>query len=402
MQNVLSIAGIDWARYRLTRFRVYAICAALLAISLGVAAMQYSTARDNVLANGTTIGGDYVAFNVAAREAAAGHAAALYDPKAFEESLQRLGPPVKKFGLTFQYPPSYLFLILPLALFGFVPGFIVWAGAGAAAFFASLRAAGVRGLFLFVILTAPSTFHAVITGQNGFLTAALLIAAGYHADRRPILAGLAAALLTVKPQFGVLLPVAYLAAGCWRAFLTAAAGAVLLAGASVLTFGLTSWAAFISAFHLASDNLAGGRFPLFKMATAFAAARMAGLPVAAAYALQIAFAFAAALLVGLVWRRVKDADLRAAVLCAAAFLATPYGYYYEFVILAFPLAVVARRALEEGWLQYEQWIVAALFIAPLWLPGETRHYGLSYAFLIVLAVLACVLRRLRPKLETDS
>ncbi|MEL7239255.1 MAG: hypothetical protein AAGK78_10360, partial [Planctomycetota bacterium] len=44
--------------------------------------------------------------------------------------------------------------------------------------------------------------------------------------------GLAAALLTIKPQLGVLLPIAYLAGGYWRAFFYAAFGSIAFAGAA--------------------------------------------------------------------------------------------------------------------------------------------------------------------------
>lgn len=393
--NSLRLAGpIDWSRCRLTRFRVIAACALLLATSLGVAFFQYSNAKDYVLPAGTTLGGDYVAFYAAAKEAAAGRIEGLYDAESFEARLKEHGPPRERYGLTWQYPPTYLFVILPLAAMGFAPGYVFWTGAGAAGFFASLRSAGFKGVFLFVILAAPSTFHAAITGQNGFLTAALLILAAFHAEKRPIIAGLAAALLTVKPQLGVLLPIAFLAGGCWRAFLVAAIGTLALGAASLAVFGADAWSAFLDGARAASGNLAGARFPLYKMATPFAAARLIGLNESASLAFQIVCTLTAAGAVALVWRRVREADLRAAILCASVFLAAPYGYYYEFVILALPVAVLARRGLETGWLRYEQIILPVIFALPLFLPGEAKESGLPYWFFLMLMVWGSVLRRI--------
>jgi hypothetical protein len=395
MMRLLSADAFDPARYRLTRLRVVAICAILLATAISVAVAQFSSARDLILPAGAPVGGDYVAFHVAAHESANGRAAALYDAASFEAKLKELGPPKERYGLTWQYPPTYFFVIAPLALFAFIPGYVLWTGIGAAAFFASLRAIGLGGVILFVILAAPSTFHAVITGQNGFLTAALLAIAAFLPDKRPIAAGLAAALLTVKPQLGILIPIAYLAGGCWRAFFVAAAGAIALGVASVAVFGIGAWAAFFDAALGAASNVASGAMPLYKMATPYAAARLAGFAPEWAGVVQAIFILAAVAVVAIVWRRVKDADLRAAVLCAGVFLAAPYAYYYEFVILALPAAIIAKRAMESGWLRYEQIVLALIFIVPLALPGEAKRAGFSIGFVLVLVVAGCVLRRVR-------
>lgn len=395
MSKLVLYAPIDWSRYRLTRLRVLVISCAMLALVIGVSAAQFSQARDNILPAGSVIGGDYVAFYTAAHALLEGEAAAIYDLPAFEEKLHEHGPPSERFGLAWQYPPTYFFFVAPLAFFGFIPGYVMWTGGTAAAYFATMRAAGFRGLFLLVILAAPSTFHATITGQNGFLTAALIVIAALYADKRPIVAGLAAALLTVKPQLGLLLPVAYLAGGCWRAFIVAALGAVTLALASALAFGTEPWLAFLGGVPGVSDRLASGAMPLFKMTTPFAAARYAGLPVWAAMVFYAAFAVAAAGAVTLVWRRVREAELRAAMLAAGVFLVAPYGFYYEMIVLALPVAILAKRGLTRGWLPFEQAALTLAIALPLYLPGDAHKLGVSFGLLVILIVAASVVRRVQ-------
>lgn len=400
------VRSVDWSRYRLTRLRVIAICAAMLALELGVSFAQFSQARDNVLPGGAVIGGDYVAFHVAAKAAHDGEAASVYDTAAFERRLREWGPQKERYGLTWQYPPTYFFAVAPLAELGFIPGYVLWTGLAALGFFAALRSAGLGALFLFVILASPAVFQAAITGQNGFLTAALLIIAALYPDKRPIAAGLAAALLTMKPQLGALLPVAYLAGGCWRAFLTAALGAGALAAASWAAFGAESWIAFADhGLRAAGGNLSSGLFPLFKMGTPFSALRLAGANAAAAYAGAALFAFGALALVALVWRRVEDRELKAALLLSCVFFATPYGYYYEFVILALPAAIVARRGLEKGFLAYEQAALALAFALPLFVTSSGRETPVSLGFITVLIIAASVIRRIaheRPELLDPS
>ena len=75
-------------------------------------------------------------------------------------------------------------------------------------------------------------------------------------------------------------------------------------------------------------------------------------------------------------------------------MAAPYGYYYEFVILVLPVAVLVKRGMEKGWLRYEQWILPAIFALPLFLPGEAKQSGLPYWFFLMLTVWGSVLRRI--------
>ncbi len=385
---------VDWSVFRPTRFRLVAACALLLAVTLGVSLVQFSSARDNVLPGGSPVGGDYVAFYGAALLAAEGEAATAYDFEEYKAHLVEIGPPIEEdYNLSWQYPPTYFFLVLPFAFLPFVTGYVAWTGGAMALYFATLRAAGFGGLFLFAILAAPSTFQAAITGQNGFLTASLVAAAAYFPKSRPILAGLAAALLTVKPQLGILIPFAYLAAGCWRAFAVAAAGALALAAAATLVFGPEIWLAFIDGVGFASNNLAGGNFPENKMATPYAWFLGIGAPAAVAACFHAAFAAAAIACVVRIWRIAPENDLRAAVLCAAIFFAAPYGFYYELTILALPVAVLARRGLERGWPPLEQPLLAVLFLAPMLIPTTDPVFGVTYGFPYVALLAAAVLRR---------
>ncbi len=386
--------SIDWKAFRLTPARVFALAALLLSVAVVVTVAQFSQAKNLILPAGAAIGGDYAAFDVAATAARDGKAAETYDAAAFEALLLEHGPPKERFGLTWQYPPTYFLMILPLAFLPYLWGYALWTGGSALLFLATLRKAGAGFLTLFVIVASPSAFQAVITGQNGFITGALLLVATLYPDRRPILAGCAAAALTVKPQFGVLIPIAYLAAGCWRAFGAAAVLSILFAVGATAAFGFGVWEAFLGGLTGASDNLAAAKMPLYKMTTPFAAARFSGLPAEVALAFHLCLALLAAAAVAYVWRRVKDAELRAAALISAVFFVAPYGFYYEIVILSIPLALVARRAIAKGWLKYEEWALFGLALLPMTLPGESERVGFSWGFLTVLCVAAYVWRRI--------
>jgi Glycosyltransferase family 87 len=85
-----------------------------------------------------------------------------------------------------------------------------------------------------------------LVGQTGFLTAALIGGTLYLIPTRPVLAGICLGLLTYKPQFGLLFPIALIVAGHWRVFVSASVMAIAMFVVSWLAFGTESWLAF---FH---------------------------------------------------------------------------------------------------------------------------------------------------------
>lgn len=378
----------------MARVLIFAAASLFLIITVGVSVQKYSQAEDHVLPLGGVIGGDYVAFDAAAEAVARGRAAQIYDRESFEALLEDVGPPREGYALSWQYPPSYFFFVAPLGLVDYIPGLILWVGLGAAAFLFVMRGAGASWLALYVLVASPVFFHAAITGQNGFLTAVLLAVAALYPDKRPVLAGIAAALLTAKPHLGLLLPFAYLAAGMWRAFSVAALGTVALIVASALVFGLDSWTAFFAGAGGAWESLILGLLPVHKMVTPMSAGILAGLPPNIALGLYLALTAGTVAGVMLIWRRVADSGLRAAALCAGVFLVSPYGYYYEMVILALPLLIVAQRGLQQGWLGFEPVFLALAFMLPVLLPGELNATGISWGLITVMIVASVVLRRI--------
>src|ERR1019366_7073866 len=127
----------------------------------------------------------------------------------------------------FYYPPVFLLICAPLAWLPYLPAFILFQAAGAAACFFALRMIR-RDLPLVVFLAFPGLWWAIGTGQNALLTAALFAAGTVLLERRPWLAGLCLGALCYKPHFGLLIPVALIAGGHWRGSLGAAAAVALI------------------------------------------------------------------------------------------------------------------------------------------------------------------------------
>jgi hypothetical protein len=385
-------AGFSWDRYAPARNKLWLVFGFWAGLSALTGAVMYAIALGG--ASEIMIGGDFSAFHIAAQAAADGAAAQLYDAAAFQARLNDVFPGRDDLGLSWQYPPTYFLAIAMFASLPYLAGFSIFSGATAGAYALLLRKRISDNLLFFAIIASPSAFIALTTGQNGFLTAALLILAAGDPKQRPIIAGIAAGLLTMKPHLGLLIPVAYIALGCWRAIGVATITAIALAGLSVLAYGAEPWIAFVGAVGEVSARVSEQVMPLSKMATPYSAALYAGLPEWPARIVHVALALLAVAAVWRVWRTIDDVGLRAAAPIAGVFLAAPYGYYYELIILGFPVAVIVMRAMETGWLRYEKWMLAAVWVLSVSTPmfAETRH-GISTGFVIALLVFVLTMRR---------
>jgi hypothetical protein len=209
-----------------------------------------------------------------------------------------------------------------------------------------------------VLLASPFTLWNFLLGQSAFLTAALLGAALFSLERRPALAGVLIGLMTYKPQWGVLLPVALLAGRQWRAVAVAVAAATAagLALLSAAFFGLDPW------FDLPRQMAAQAGLNLFPNAgdwgrgqTAIGLVRWLGFGVAAGWTAQGLASAGAAVVVWFLWHSETAPDaLRAAALSAGILLASPYAFAGDLTLLALPVAFLARDQIERGLLRGEQ------------------------------------------------
>ncbi len=122
-------------------------------------------------------------------------------------------------------------------------------------------------------------------------------------ERRPVLAGAILGLLSYKPHVAAAVYAALLIGRYWRALGAAIAVALALAAASLVALGPDPWLAFFRETEVARIFMENGKLSWTFMVTPFAAARLAGLDVQVAYALQAAVSCGALVALFVVWRR---------------------------------------------------------------------------------------------------
>ena len=342
---------------------------------------------------GKPVGTDFSNYWVASRLALAGEPGAVYDfPRL--EAAQEAATGVK-FPLAFSYPPTFLLLILPLALLPYLASLCVWLAVTLSGYLWVVRRIAPHPLTIWLTLAFPGTFQNFFHGQNGFLSAALLGGGLLLLERFPLWGGMLLGLLSYKPHLGVLIPVALLAGRRWSALGGAAASAGALALASALMFGQETWVAFFKSIPFTMELLNTGSVPWHKMATIFAAARLAGAGVGVARLLQGMVLAACVAAVAWTWFRSDSPALRAAVLCLGILLSTPYAFEYDLALLALPIAYLAWEGHTRGWHPLEQGVLLLAWLMPMVAPGLAKFTGLQLGPLVLAALLVLGLRRVR-------
>jgi arabinofuranan 3-O-arabinosyltransferase len=339
-----------------------AIPPALLIVCFALCVINLSLLQTGFLAhwwifdeNGLGIPTDFVNVWSAGRLVLDGHPALAYDWDIQKQVQVGVLGQSYDGNFAWHYPPPFLFVAAVLAHFPYGVAFIGWAAISLVPYLAVMRAIVGRNFGLLLALAFPVVFTNALVGQNGFLTASLIGGALYLMPARPVLSGICLGLLSYKPQYGLLFPIALIAATQWKVFFTAGAVAILMASLSWLVFGTESWQAFFHWMPMFSQAfLTEGRAPWGKMQSIFALVRYFGGTEQLAWVFQWIMSGAVAGLLALMWRsRCVSYPLKAASLAAGALLITPYLFLYDLMVLAIPVAFLVRLGLDQGFARYE-------------------------------------------------
>ncbi len=291
------------------------------------------------------LGRDFLNTWVGGRAALSGGPAALFDFATYNNVLRQMSGHADLPDYFWSYPPHLLLFTWPLGLLPYLPAFALWCVGGLALYLWAAWSGGADRKYMLFLAVAPGVAVNIFFGQNGFLTAALLIGGLVNLDRRPLLSGILFGILTVKPQFGLLLPVLLVMTGRWRVIAAAVVTTALLVGATSLWFGADIWTEYLRKVTPQQHWLLtrGGGLLVPMVSSAFVNGRMVGLPLGVDWLLQaIVSACALALVVWTFWRK-RDPVLSPALFVTATFLFSPWMLVYDMVVFGFVVALLRER-----------------------------------------------------------
>ena len=380
-----AVGRADWAR-----LGVRAACLVVgVALVVPWAVQFYWPAAGGLDVTGHQIGRDFINVWAGPQFAFGGKLAVLFDLSAYHAAIGELfGQPLPFHN--WGYPLFTLPAFWPLAQFPYFAALVIWT-IGLFAIFAGVTLSPIdakdRASALLVLLVAPACLINTIGGQNGFLSAALLLGGVLCIDRRPILGGVLFGLLTFKPHLGLIIPFALLALRAWRVIAAAIVTAAILVACSVALFGIEPWRQYLEVAGtyqvLLLERFHG--FYTSMMVSGVAGARTFGLSYLASLKIQVVVSIV--VIAAATWAVMCTADprRRAFVLASATPLVTPYSFNYDLTALSAVLLWQLYRPEPLGRVRsavvFLGWIAAAL---PMYLAVP----GWGLAPLVLAAVFA--------------
>ncbi len=300
-------------------------------------------------------------------------------------------------GYGWFYPPVVFFLILPFGLLPYWLSYLTFMVISLTGYVAIVRQTIKGSEAMWALAAFPGIWITLHHGQATFLIALCFGLAIMAIKKRSATSGVFFALLTMKPHFSILGPVALVAARHWSALLLFAMTGLLLSSIAMLFFGMDSFTGWLSTTHFAKtileDKYSSSYIPsLFSILNHF------GVPINFVYPAQGLLSLTCVWAVWTVWRKTLSWELRGAALVAAALLCFPYVWTYDLALLGLPIAWMTRYGLQKGWKPWEREI---LFVS-WWLPALAELCairGLPFVFtpVVIACLLVVILRRAREE-----
>jgi alpha-1,2-mannosyltransferase len=297
------------------------------------------------------------------------------------------------------YPPPFLLLILPFGVLPPVVSLLSFILAGFAAAVLAVWRCLDRSLrrwpLIATLLLCPAVPFNVMTGQNAFYTAALLVAGFCGMDRYPVVCGALLGLLSVKPQLCLMAVVALIAARQWRALGSATASACLLALVSLPVVGVDMWRGWLDLVlggnELYQSWLNVGRLNGIGV---YACVSWLGAPSSLASLVQAVATVAAGGMIYWLYRQAAPGTMQLAALLAATILAAPHASNSDAILLGLAAALYVTALPAHELRPYRLAIAAAVWISPLFNPPVLFRVGCATPLLVaaLLAVIAVTIR----------
>lgn len=352
---------------------------------------------------GRPIFNDFTETWIVVRHALYGDAASLHDSVNFADVAAAVAAGANKWNLSYvkwpwPYPPIFSLILAPFVVMPYLTAFFGFQAITLSTCVSVVYLIVRRPAAIALALASPFGVHEVTWGQSGFLRASLVGAALLALERQPVLAGAFIGCLTYAPQFGIMFPVALLAARQWRAFASAAITVTVLVGVSVVAFGISPWPAFARALvTTADDTLFHGNpdapsIPWAAVQTVYGFFRTLHGSAVLAWVAQGCVTAGITIIVWLVWRSSVRYALKAALLSAATLVATPYAWTHDLTVIVIPIAFLAADQIRCGLFRGEQTILIVLF--GIAVSVLNRDELLPLGPVIMISLVGVILRRM--------
>lgn len=373
-----------------SRLRVWAgalvVCWVISAISVG-----WVGARDQPV--------DYLSFWAAGTLVLDGQAADVYDIATHHQATEAFTGEREQPLLPWQLPPHALLISTGLASLGYYPGLILWTLGTAALFAATAAHAGGGKLAVLIAFAVPPTAWNLQIGQFGFLIATAMYWSIADENRPPWQRGLALVVLSLKPQFGLLVLIYLLLRGRWSTIGLGAAFGLAVVALTSVAFGIDRWWEFIdrSLDAMPIVDLVSGPL-VWKSQSVFGLMRGLGAGSAGAAALHV---LVGVIIVGHAARLCRTQPVHPATtafMLTGSIALSPRSFPYDLQVLALSGILIVAGARREGLEIPERTLLSAF--AASWLMFVNLPGGLLATVLLLFS--ASRMARSPTSISSDS
>lgn len=298
------------------------------------------------------VGRDFLLFYAVAKQAVTGNINDLYTNYGVYKATQLLVPEIQATGISnwpWPYPPHYFLLLAPftalpyyyalaawLILSLLLPSFLLW------------YIWRVRGLLFLATIININVIICLVMGQNALIFSSLVGIGIAAMKKNPILAGLCFAIVSMKPHFALLLPVALILGRYWQALLYTILGTLFLMVITSLAFGWNIWSVAIAHFGSVSNISFSTDIHIFSIYSTYRA--LTDLGLSSHYAWSGHFLVAGIALYGFqnVWRNNHSLINKWLAFGITALLFSPFSFAYDAVWITLPILAFAASQLTEN------------------------------------------------------
>ncbi|MBR1175587.1 DUF2029 domain-containing protein [Bradyrhizobium sp. KB893862 SZCCT0404] len=261
------------------------------------------------------------------------------------------------------YPPQYALLLAPLAFLPVGLAYLLFAAGTLALYLAVLRRIADVNFAHVLVILFPALAITIGSGQNGFLTGALIALVCLNVERRQLLAGLALGVMVIKPHLAIAVGVYLLATRRWIALATATAVVLASSLLCTLLFGWQIWTAWLGAIKESASYLEQGFYPLYRMVSAYAALYQAGLSANFSFWGQVIVAALALCAVLFATARATSSSFALGIAVTVSVMISPYAYDYDLPMLGIGLGLILPDLAGLASPRMRSWMYGLILLA---------------------------------------
>lgn len=330
----------------LAKSRLWYVASGLLAFGvLYIALRPWNLFDYNMI--GAPFGRDFVNFWFGGHLAWTGNLHILFDLRGYGSAIDAMFHHSSHDAFVFSYPPHALLFLAPFGLLPYIPALLLWTACNLGCLIIVTRLFSRQGALALATCLSPAALVMVLYGQFGGMIALAATLALLHGEKKPWLAGLCLAFLSVKPQFALVLGAFLIAKGAWRALLAGLFLTVIFVGASIAAFGLQPWSSFINWTIPLHERLVNeiSTDGVSSTVSLYTGLRLVGVSVGIARALQVLLTLGVFGTAMLLLRRTQSTPKILAIALLAMVIGLPYSNDYDLAIVA---PVFALALFDEG------------------------------------------------------